>query len=62
MSHCQETGKVSYKSEGQARVAHKKIGERLRRARRGGSTRRRWEQRPYRCEACGLWHLTSTHP
>jgi hypothetical protein len=58
MTHCPQTGKVCYPSENKARMAHRKIGERLRGS-GSKSKRKRWESRPYRCRECGAWHLTS---
>lgn len=57
MTHCPQTGKVCYPSENKARMAHRAIGERLRRSPR--NKRKRWETAPYRCQQCGYWHLQS---
>ncbi len=56
MTYCSQTGKVCYPSESKAKMAHRKIGERLRRS---GNKRRRWESHPYRCTHCDKWHMTS---
>jgi hypothetical protein len=59
MTHCPQTGKVSYESKSEALQARRKIGERIK---RGRTKRRAWERDPYLCKSCGLWHLTSTTP
>ena len=57
MTHCPQTGKVCYSSESKARMAGRRIGERVRRS---GNKRRRWESEPYRCRECNHWHLMSS--
>lgn len=57
MTHCPETGKVSYESKGEALTARRKIGERLKRSH---SKRKRWEQDVYHCRFCKKWHMASS--